>query len=79
MGWAGREAEAQWGRGGRKMAGWKKRMGRGWAESDGENSFSNKIWFLNISRLWKFAQGDLGGILTWEFFLNSLRLLKDFR
>jgi hypothetical protein len=29
--------------------------------------------------LWKFAQGDLGGILTWGFFLNSLGLLKDFR
>jgi endonuclease YncB( thermonuclease family) len=25
MGWAGLEAEAQWGRGGRKMAGWKKK------------------------------------------------------
>jgi hypothetical protein len=34
---------------------------------------------LNIPRLWKFAQGDLGGILTWGFFLNSPRLLKDFR
>jgi hypothetical protein len=50
----------------------------GWAESDGENSFPNKIWFLNIPRLWKFAQGDLEGILTWGFFLNSSRLLKDF-
>jgi hypothetical protein len=59
----------------------KKRLGRkaGWAESDGENSFSNKIWFLNIPRLWKFAQGDLGGILIWGFSLNSSRLLKDFR
>jgi hypothetical protein len=27
----------------------------------------------------KFAQGDLGGILRWGFFLNSSRLLKDFR
>jgi hypothetical protein len=34
---------------------------------------------LNIPRLWKFVQGDLGGILTWGFFLNSSRLLKDFR
>jgi hypothetical protein len=31
VGWAGREAEAQWGEEG-KSAGWKKRMGRGWAE-----------------------------------------------
>jgi hypothetical protein len=38
-----------------------------------------KIKFLNIPRLWKFAQGYLGGILTWVFFLNSSRLLKYFR
>jgi hypothetical protein len=37
-----------------------------------------KIGFLNLARLWKFV-GDLGGILTWGFFLNSSRLLKDFR
>jgi hypothetical protein len=29
-----------------------------------ENSFLNKIKFLNIARFWKFAQEDLGGILT---------------
>jgi hypothetical protein len=34
---------------------------------------------LNLPRLWKFAQDDLGGILRWGFFLNSSRLLKDFR
>jgi hypothetical protein len=34
---------------------------------------------LNLWRLWKFAQGNLGGILTWGFFLNSSRLLKYFR
>jgi hypothetical protein len=51
----------------------------GRAESDGENSFPNKIWFLHIPRLWKFSQVDLGRILTWGFFLNSSRLLKDFR
>jgi hypothetical protein len=38
-----------------------------------------KIRFLNLSRLWKFVEGDLGGILTWRFFLKSSRLLKDFR
>jgi hypothetical protein len=38
-----------------------------------------KIGFLNLPRLWKFVEGDLGGILTWGFFLNSSRLLKDFR
>jgi hypothetical protein len=38
-----------------------------------------KIGFLNLPRLWKFVEGDLGGILTRVFFLNSSRLLKDFR
>jgi hypothetical protein len=38
-----------------------------------------KIGFLNLPRLWKFVEGDLWGILTWGFFLNSSRLLKDFR
>jgi hypothetical protein len=38
-----------------------------------------KIGFLNLPRLWKFVEGDLGGILTWGFFLNSSKLLKDFR
>jgi hypothetical protein len=66
-GWAGREAEAQWEEGGAVE---KKRMGRDWAERpDGPEvtekiSFSNKILFLNIPWLWKFAQGDLGEILT---------------
>jgi hypothetical protein len=38
-----------------------------------------KIGFLNLPRLWKFVEGDLGGILTWGFSLNSSRLLKYFR
>jgi hypothetical protein len=38
-----------------------------------------KIGFLNLPRLWKFVEGDLGGILTRGFSLNSSRLLKDFR
>jgi hypothetical protein len=42
-------------------------------------NFRIKIGFLNLSRLWKFVEGDLGGILTRGFFLNSSRLLKDFR
>jgi hypothetical protein len=49
-----------------------------WAESEGK-FFSEKNGFLNLPRLWKFAQGDLGGILRWVFFLNYSRLLKDFR
>jgi hypothetical protein len=32
-----------------------------------------------LARLWKFVQGDLQGILIWGFFLNSSRIVKDFR
>jgi hypothetical protein len=62
---------------------WAKRASVGGAGPDGpkseESSFSKKNWFLNIPRLCKFAQGDLGGILTWGFFLKSSRLSKYFR
>jgi hypothetical protein len=45
-----------------------------------ENCFSEIFFgFLNIPRLWKFVQEDLGGILMWGFFLNSSRPLNDFR
>jgi hypothetical protein len=44
-----------------------------------KNPFRIKIGFLNLLWLEKFAQGDLGGILTQGFFLNSSRILKDFR
>jgi hypothetical protein len=50
----------------------------GWAEIRRENLFKIKIGFLNLPRLLKFVQGDLGGILMWGFFLNSSRILKDF-
>jgi hypothetical protein len=33
-----------------------------------KNPFGIKIGFLNLLRLWKFIQGDLGGILTQGFF-----------
>jgi hypothetical protein len=29
--------------------------------------FELEIGFWNLPRLWKFAQGKLGGILTWGF------------
>jgi hypothetical protein len=88
--WAGREAEAQWGGGDgqlerkkRAAAGPKVRMGRLAAGPVGPKVrkilFRIKFDFFNIPRLWKFAQGDLGGILTRVFFLNSSRLLKYFR
>jgi hypothetical protein len=44
-----------------------------------KNSFQIKIGFLNLPMLWKFVEGDLGGILTRGFLLKSSRLLKDFR
>jgi hypothetical protein len=41
--------------------------------------FELEIGIWNLLSLWKFAQGKLGGILTWGFFLNSSKLLKYFR
>jgi hypothetical protein len=81
------EARAAWGGGERpvaavpalfsmrqeKKAGW-----ADWAEIQRENLFGIKIRFLNLPRLWKFVQGDLGGILMWGFFLNSSRIVEDF-
>jgi hypothetical protein len=75
--WPAREKGGQWGWLGWEAgwAGWPLgRLGRMWRK----NSFPIKIWFLIIARLWKIVEGDLGGILTWGFFLNSSRLLKDF-
>jgi hypothetical protein len=33
---------------------------------------------LDLARLGENLRGDLEGIWTWGFFLNSSRLLKDF-
>jgi hypothetical protein len=49
--------------GGGPRLGWKKNKGGGWAEIK-KKSFRIKIGFLNLSRFWKFVEGDLGGILT---------------
>jgi hypothetical protein len=65
-GWAGRGDFSLWGRRGR-WAGWARgRTGRkvGKAESKEKIISELKIGFLNLSRLWKFVEGDLGGILT---------------
>jgi hypothetical protein len=43
---------------GRGLAGWAE-----WAEFRGK-ILLKKIGFLNLPRFWKFAEGDLGGILT---------------
>jgi hypothetical protein len=56
-GWAGRDDFGLPGRRGRTGRG----VGR--AESK-EKNFQIKIGFLNLPRLWKFVEGDLGGILT---------------
>jgi hypothetical protein len=66
----------------------RERVGRrGWsklARPRSKESFKTYLIYLNfngfhiLSRLWKFEQGDFGGILMWGFFLNSSRLLKDF-
>jgi hypothetical protein len=72
--WAERGTGSLRGRAGQRGVGLG-RMGR----NPKKIPFWIKIKFLNIPRLWKFARGDLGGILTWGFFLNSSRLLKYFR
>jgi hypothetical protein len=69
MAWAGRQA----------MAGGVGRPTGPSGLNSEEEFFSNKNWILNLPRLGKFVEGDLGGILTCRFFLNSSRLLKDFR
>jgi hypothetical protein len=33
-----------------------------------KRNFWIKFGFLNLPRLWKFVEGDLGRILTWGFF-----------
>jgi hypothetical protein len=75
VGFGLREKRGQWGPTGPKAE---------WAARSAEAKMKKKIFeleigFWNLSRLWKFAQGDLGGILAWGFFLNSSKLLKDFR
>jgi hypothetical protein len=63
------------------LAGLRGRVGRkvGRTEIKRKRISELKIGFFNLPRLWKFVEGDLGGILTWGLFLNSSRLLKDFR
>jgi hypothetical protein len=50
-------------------AGWAERSGgpagrwADWSKSEGKILFRIKIGILNLPRLWKFVEGDLGGIL----------------
>jgi hypothetical protein len=43
-----------------------------------EIPFGIKIRFVNLHVFWKFVQGDLGGILTQGFFLNSSRIFRKY-
>jgi hypothetical protein len=60
---------------GASEAGWAK----GWVGRKVGRAEREEKEILNLPRLWKFAQGDLEGILAWGFFLNSFKLLKYFR
>jgi hypothetical protein len=69
-GWAERVCAACERKGEGPVAGWAERPGglagrwADWAESEGKILFGIKIGFVNLPRLWKFVEGDLGGILT---------------
>jgi hypothetical protein len=80
-GWVGRAISACGDGAAIGLAGPEAKRAAGWPgwKSGKKRNFRIKIGFLNLPRLWKFVEGDLGGILTWGFFLNSSRLLKDFR
>jgi hypothetical protein len=77
-----RTSSVRLGRTGREEVGhgWagKKNKGGGQAEIK-KKYFQIKNWIFEFTKAWKFAQEDLAGILTWGFFLNSSRLLTDFR
>jgi hypothetical protein len=50
-----------------RWAGWARGQaghGVGWAENQEKEISELKIGILNLSRLWKFIEGDLGGMLT---------------
>jgi hypothetical protein len=71
-----REATAESGKRSRRRADWAGQGGRRWAAAGLENKGGGraenkekgiselKNRFLNLRRLWKFVEGDLGGILT---------------
>jgi hypothetical protein len=68
--WAGRDGLGLWGWHG-QWAGWARGRGGhkiGRAENKEKGISELKIGFLNLPRLWKFVECDLGGILTRGFF-----------
>jgi hypothetical protein len=60
-GWASRDGFGLWGRRGR-WAGWARGRASHKVGKEKKN-FRIKIGFLNLPRLWKFVEEDLGGIL----------------
>jgi hypothetical protein len=65
-GWAGRVILACWDSAASGLAGPEAKRAAGWAgpKIRKKRNFQIKIGFLNLPRLWKFVEGDLGGILT---------------
>jgi hypothetical protein len=64
--WAGQGGFSLRGQRGQRVGWARGRVGRkvGRAENKKKGISELKIGFLNLSRLWKFVEGDLGGILT---------------
>jgi hypothetical protein len=58
--------------------GWLGRLGQISRKDSSGNWFLNFVRFWNLASFWEILQGDIEGIWTWGFFLNSFRLLKDF-
>jgi hypothetical protein len=51
----------------------------GWIRGENSNKLEFEFQgFWNLARFEKILQGDLEGIRTWDFFVNSSRFLKDF-
>jgi hypothetical protein len=63
--WVGRDDFVLRGRRGGGLAGPEAERAAGWTEPKARRRISElKIGFLNLPRLWKFVEGDLGGILA---------------
>jgi hypothetical protein len=65
-GWAGRDDFVLWGQRG-WWAGWARGQagrGVGRAKNQEKKKFLNENWIFEFTMLWKFVEGDLGGILT---------------
>jgi hypothetical protein len=65
-GWVGRDGFGLRGQRGQRASWARGRVGRkvGRAENKEKGISELKIGFSNLPRLWKFVEGDLGGIVT---------------